>query len=161
LAGAVPIVQAVQPRSFDFASSRSERALRSMPNGGSRFNIQKFKVSKQKTVPDVQNVQTSALSLIEGFNRYAQFETFKCKDLEMTNGHAHASRARSYHGFRNSQNVKMKLLGAELRRIFAKFSEALPPSFATAKEVSPRLHPRSKLRGIRRRRMKSSPLNLN
>ena len=47
----------------------------------------------------------------------------------------------------------MKLLGAKLRDIFAKFSEALPPSFAKATEGSPRLHPRSKLRGIRRRRI--------
>ena len=49
----------------------------------------------------------------------------------------------------------MKLLGAKLRGIFAKFSEALPPSFAKATEGSPRLHPRSKLRGIRRRRIKN------
>jgi len=61
----------------------------------------------------------------------------------------------------------MKLLGAKLRGIFAKFSEALPPSLPTppkrplrlrrpgakATEGSPRLHPRSKLRGIRRRRI--------
>jgi len=47
----------------------------------------------------------------------------------------------------------MKLLGAKLRGIFAKFSEALPPSFAKATEGSPHLHPRSKLRGIRRRRI--------
>jgi hypothetical protein len=47
----------------------------------------------------------------------------------------------------------MKLLGAKLRRIFAKFSEAFPPSFAKATEGSPHLHPRSKLRGIRRRRI--------
>ena len=52
----------------------------------------------------------------------------------------------------------MKLLGAKLRGIFAKFSEALPPSFAKATEGSPRLHPRSKLRGIRRRRIKASSL---
>jgi len=38
----------------------------------------------------------------------------------------------------------MKLLGAKLRGIFAKFSEALPPSFAKATEGSPHLHPRSK-----------------
>ena len=37
-----------------------------------------------------------------------------------------------------------------------KFSEALPPSFAKATEGSPRLHPRSKLQGIRRRRIKKS-----
>ena len=49
----------------------------------------------------------------------------------------------------------MKLLGAKLRGIFAKFSEALPPSFAKATEGSPRLQPRSKLRGIRRRRIKA------
>ena len=48
----------------------------------------------------------------------------------------------------------MKLLGAKLRGIFAKFSEALSPSFAKATEGSPHLHPRSKLRGIRRRRIK-------
>jgi hypothetical protein len=48
----------------------------------------------------------------------------------------------------------MKLLGAKLRGIFAKFSEALPPSFAKATKGSPHLHPRSKLRGIRRRRIK-------
>jgi hypothetical protein len=61
----------------------------------------------------------------------------------------------------------MKLLGAKLRGIFAKFFEALPPSLPTppkqslrlrrpgAKDTegSPRLHPRSKLRGIRRRRI--------
>jgi hypothetical protein len=47
----------------------------------------------------------------------------------------------------------MKLLGAKLRGIFAKFSEAFPPLFAKATEASPRLHPRSKLRGIRRRRI--------
>jgi len=47
----------------------------------------------------------------------------------------------------------MKLLGAKLRGILAKFFEALPPSFAKATEGSPRLHPRSKLRGIRRRRI--------
>ena len=48
----------------------------------------------------------------------------------------------------------MKLLGAKLRGIFAKFFEALQPSFAKATEGSPHLHPRSKLRGIRRRRIK-------
>ena len=47
----------------------------------------------------------------------------------------------------------MKLLGAKLRGIFAKFFEALQPSFAKATEGSPHLHPRSKLRGIRRRRI--------
>ena len=45
-------------------------------------------------------------------------------------------------------------LGAKLRGIFAKFSEALATSFAKATEGSPRLHPRSKLRAIRRRRIK-------
>jgi hypothetical protein len=49
--------------------------------------------------------------------------------------------------------MSMKLLGAKLRGIFAKFSEALPPSFAKATEGSPHLHPRSKPRGIRRRRI--------
>ena len=38
-------------------------------------------------------------------------------------------------------------------RYLAKVSEALPPSFAKATEGSPHLHPRSKLRGIRRRRI--------
>ena len=52
--------------------------------------------------------------------------------------------------------AEMKLLGAKLRGIFAKFSEAVPPSFAKATEGSPRLHPRSKLRGIRRRRIKNA-----
>ena len=47
----------------------------------------------------------------------------------------------------------MKLLGEKLRGIFAKFSKALPPSFAKATEGSPHLHPRSKVRGIRRRRI--------
>jgi hypothetical protein len=46
-------------------------------------------------------------------------------------------------------------LAAKLRGIFAKFSEALPPSYAKATESSPRLHPRSKLRGIRQRRIKT------
>ena len=53
--------------------------------------------------------------------------------------------------------LQMKLLGAKLRGIFAKFFEALQPSFAKATEGSPHLHPRSKLRGIRRRRI-TSPL---
>ena len=52
--------------------------------------------------------------------------------------------------------ARIKLLGAKLRGIFAKFFEALQPSFAKATEGSPHLHPRSKLRGIRRRRMKSA-----
>ena len=56
-------------------------------------------------------------------------------------------------GFRLLRLSGMKLLGAKLRGIFAKFSEALSPSFAKATEGSPRLHPRSKLRGIRRRRI--------
>ena len=67
--------------------------------------------------------------------------------------------------------LQMKLLGAKLRGIFAKFFEALQPSLPTppkqslrlrrpgakATEGSPHLHPRSKLRGIRRRRI-TSPL---
>jgi hypothetical protein len=55
--------------------------------------------------------------------------------------------------------MEMKLLGAKLRGIFAKFSEALTPSFAKATEGSPHLHPRSKLRGIRRRRINTSELS--
>jgi hypothetical protein len=55
----------------------------------------------------------------------------------------------------------MKLLGAKLRGIFAKFFEALQPSFAKATEGSPHLHPRSKLRGIRRRRIKKKPLGIS
>ena len=63
----------------------------------------------------------------------------------------------------------MKLLGAKLRGIFAKFFEALSLSFAKATKGSPRLYPRSirqrtdqpwlKLCGIWRRRMKNAAQN--
>ena len=55
----------------------------------------------------------------------------------------------------------MKLRAAELRGILRNSSEAeYPPSLATGElrtGYSPRLHPQSKLRGIRRRRIKNSP----
>ena len=49
----------------------------------------------------------------------------------------------------------MKLLAAKLRGILRNSPKPLP-SFAKATEGSLRLHPRSKLRGIRRRRIKRS-----
>ena len=65
----------------------------------------------------------------------------------------HAARSNSERAAPSAQIVWNEAPRSKAPRYLAKFSEALPPSFAKATEGSPHLHPRSKLRGIRRRRI--------
>jgi len=61
--------------------------------------------------------------------------------------------------FRYAKNIQDEGPRSRLRGILRNSPKPLP-SFAKATEGSPRLHPRSKLQGIRRRRIKEVPCPL-